>query len=226
MQHVRFSVIPVTGYQNLKDQFDHIFSDNSLKNALFLNNGGSVDLASFLLSPEETDVENDVKFYVFDSHRPFDLANVSDENERVSIFCDNDDIETNYPPDLDAEELNEDELKQLEKRLKRYYNGTFCGQSSALCAFKITRKLSKNNNNLIWAAIVGVTDQLVHEKIRAGQYFDAVRELNIEVLQLNVPGMLGNNATNSKTRSKLVSGHVEFSREFLFWRIFNFYFSI
>lgn len=48
---------------------------------VFLNNGGSVDLVSFLLDGIED--LNGIVFYVLDSNRPFDLDNVSDENQTV-----------------------------------------------------------------------------------------------------------------------------------------------
>ena len=50
---------------------------------------------------------------------------------------------------------------------------------------------------------------MVHEKISSDQYFEAIKELKREILQLNIPGILSAKNPNFK------NGHIEFSMEFL-----------
>lgn len=67
--NVMYSVIPVMGCTGLVRAFnDH--RSNNIKQVVLINCGGCVDLVE-LLQPEE-----DVIFYICDSHRPYDVCNI------------------------------------------------------------------------------------------------------------------------------------------------------
>lgn len=72
-----FTFVPVLGFQSLKRTFENNRSDCSI--FLFINCGGCIDLVE-LLAPEDN-----VLFFVCDSHRPLDLCNIySDSQVRCS----------------------------------------------------------------------------------------------------------------------------------------------
>ena len=86
----------------------------------------------------------------------------------------------------------------LEKRMKKreweekrskilfeYYKYTFHRCSSSLVLFDLAWKSAKDNNDLLWWSIVGVTDQLLNNKIDKDIYTRYVIELNSHVLRHN-----------------------------------------
>jgi cell division control protein 45 len=71
-----FSVFPILGLNGLKRAFNEHKDDAKLY--LFVNCGGTVDIVD-LLQPED-----DIIFYICDSHRPLDVCNIYSDNQ-VSI---------------------------------------------------------------------------------------------------------------------------------------------
>lgn len=76
-EQIIFTFVPVLGVKSLKRTFDDNKSDCSI--FLFINCGGCLDLVD-LLQPEEN-----VLFYVCDSHRPLDLCNIYSDSQ-VGLF--------------------------------------------------------------------------------------------------------------------------------------------
>lgn len=77
-----FTFVPVLGVKSLKRTFEDNKSDCSL--FLFVNCGGCLDLVE-LLNPDEN-----ILFFVCDSHRPLDLCNIYSDSQVSgwSVFMD------------------------------------------------------------------------------------------------------------------------------------------
>jgi cell division control protein 45 len=75
-----------------------------------------------------------------------------------------------------------------EKRSKilfEYYKFTYHRCSSALVLFDLAWKSAKDNNDLLWWSIIGVTEQLINCKIEKDIYTRYMVELNSHVLRHN-----------------------------------------
>lgn len=72
-----YSIVPIMGISGLKRAFDDNKED--VKYILLLNCGGCIDIVE-LLQPED-----DIKFFICDSHRPLDVCNIYSDGQ-VSFF--------------------------------------------------------------------------------------------------------------------------------------------
>lgn len=72
-----YSVVPIMGIAGLKRVYNQYRND--VKFVILLNCGGCIDIVD-LLQPEE-----DVTFFICDSHRPFDVCNIYSDTQ-VCIF--------------------------------------------------------------------------------------------------------------------------------------------
>lgn len=72
-EQIVYTFVPVLGLKSLKRTFDNNKDDCST--FLFINCGGCLDLVE-LLSPEEN-----VLFFICDSHRPLDLCNIYSDSQ-------------------------------------------------------------------------------------------------------------------------------------------------
>lgn len=72
-EQIIFTVAPILGVKSLKRTFDNNKADCNI--FLFVNCGGCVDLVE-LLAPEDN-----VLFFVCDSHRPLDLCNIYSDSQ-------------------------------------------------------------------------------------------------------------------------------------------------
>mmetsp|Transcript_76187 Transcript_76187/g.126945 ORF Transcript_76187/g.126945 Transcript_76187/m.126945 type:complete len:636 (-) Transcript_76187:230-2137(-) len=115
-----------------------------------------------------------------------------------------DDPEFQSDPEDDFDEppqqrrrLNEDEYRQMSpdsrsaehvrlKLLERiYYSASWYGTSSAVLVYELVQRLNKTSNEYLWLAVIGLTDQLVHEKMLFEKYVSKAQELHSEVAALN-----------------------------------------
>jgi cell division control protein 45 len=71
------------------------------------------------------------------------------------------------------------------KILFEYYKYTYNRCASSLVMFDLAWKSAKDNNDLLWWSIIGVTDQLINCKIDKDMYTRYVVELNSHVLRHN-----------------------------------------
>ncbi len=52
------------------------------------------------------------------------------------------------------------------ERIRRYYHlGTWHGPATAVTLYHLTRQMDKDDNDSLWLAIVGFTDQFIHSRI-------------------------------------------------------------
>lgn len=71
------------------------------------------------------------------------------------------------------------------KILFEYYKYTYHRCSSSLVMFDLAWKSAKDNNDLLWWSIIGVTEQIINAKIDRDLYTRYMVELNSHVLRHN-----------------------------------------
>jgi cell division control protein 45 len=190
--NILYSIVPIMGVNGLMRAFNENAED--VKNVILVNCGGCIDIVD-VLQPEP-----DVVFYVCDSHRPYDVCNIYSENQ-VQILGDRFDGIPNFEDIFrDDEDEDQDELeytnheeflrkrrerehweKNREKIMFEYTEYSSYGQSSALRVFELAWRLTKDSIDLLWWAIVGVTEQLVLSKTEHSAY-----ALDIDNIQTHV----------------------------------------
>ncbi len=58
------------------------------------------------------------------------------------------------------------EASSRKERIRRYYHlGTWCGPATAVTLYHLSRQMDKDDNDSLWLAIVGFTDQFIHSRI-------------------------------------------------------------
>lgn len=72
-EQIVYTFVPVLGVKSLKRTFDS--NKDDCNTFLFINCGGCLDLVE-LLAPEE-----EILFFVADSHRPLDLCNIYSDSQ-------------------------------------------------------------------------------------------------------------------------------------------------
>ncbi|KAJ4458041.1 putative CDC45-related protein [Paratrimastix pyriformis] len=71
---------------------------------------------------------------------------------------------------------------------RAYYGGTYYGSSVAGQLFNLARNLGKSSNEILWYGILGVTDQLLHERITMDAYRRVAEDLKVPVFNQNTFG--------------------------------------
>ncbi|XP_053670491.1 cell division control protein 45 homolog [Anopheles nili] len=214
--NVLYSVVPVMGLSAMKRAFNEHRGD--VRYVLMVNCGGCIDIVD-VLQPEQ-----DVVFFICDSHRPYDVCNVysdgqvrilgeMNKNENIpafeDIFQDSDDEsgdeEDVAGSDSDDETApdgrNKDRIQRIEQRLLRrrerkawqerrltlmfeYAQYAYYGPSSALGIFELAWRLSKDSIDLLWWAIVGVTEQKLLGKVESSSYTLLIEKIQSHVSRL------------------------------------------
>ena len=104
-----------------------------------------------------------------------------------------------------------------EKLIEQYYASTWYGTSLANITYAIASEMSKGSNDLLWYAIVGLTDQIVYEHIDIETYKRQIRLLKDEEARLNVPSTLlpsfnnlgSSNSHNTNSNDLFLPAHLE-----------------
>mmetsp|Transcript_47878 Transcript_47878/g.102295 ORF Transcript_47878/g.102295 Transcript_47878/m.102295 type:complete len:627 (-) Transcript_47878:26-1906(-) len=99
-------------------------------------------------------------------------------------------------------------LKQLERR---YYSSSWHGTSSAVLAFSLVQSLGRSCNELLWLAAVGLTDQLVHERVVFETYVEASQNFQKLVRELNQDDARDTAEVTDEGVSVTISKHVSSS---------------
>ncbi|XP_053135925.1 cell division control protein 45 homolog [Hemicordylus capensis] len=210
--HVQYTLVPVSGWQELetaflehKDQFQYF---------VLINCGANIDLLE-VLQPEE-----DLIFFVCDTHRPINIVNIYNETQIKLLVKQDDDLEIPAYDDIfrDDDEEEEDsgnesdgsepsgkrrrlEEEIVERTMKRrqkrewearrqeilfdYEQYEYHGTSSAMMMFDLAWIMSKDLNDMLWWAIVGLTDQWVQDKITQMKYVTDIGTLQRHVSRHN-----------------------------------------
>ena len=128
---------------------------------------------------------------------PDKVIEYDDEDEDEDEDEENDDSDDPDRPSAKRQKIGD--VEYLEKKVKKkkwrserekildeYYECSYYGSSAALIVYDLAWKLSKDSNDLLWLAIVGLTEQFLFSKINREMYFDDCNYLREHVLRLNI----------------------------------------
>ncbi|CAH0549110.1 unnamed protein product [Brassicogethes aeneus] len=224
-KHILYSLAVVRGIADLKTAYRENCED--VKYFVLINSGGTIDIV------EELEAEEDVIFFILDSHRPTDLCNIysngqvrllssqeedgvvpdfheifkeESDSEDEGLQSDNDDVVGDSGDDGGGDggeeshvakrrRLNEEAImKRREKRLwedKRnkllfeYSQFTYYSKASAITMFTLAWKVNLDDKNLLWLAIVALTEQMLFGKIENTQYALEIGTLQAHATRLH-----------------------------------------
>jgi len=89
----------------------------------------------------------------------------------------------------DNAELNQLDRRQLKRQKKiiiaNYYRGAFYGKGSAAILYELSKQLNKVSREILWWRIIGLTDQVLHQKIdmedEDGENMSCMKEVQLLV---------------------------------------------
>lgn len=135
----------------------------------------------------------------------------NDQNDSGAGESDQDEGGSRPPRKNKLSRLEQHEQRVLKQRARRqweserdrimfeYTQFSYYGRSTALLVFELAWKLSKDNMDLLWWAIVGITEQLLLGKIESGAY-----TLELEQIQSHVSRLTNKtNDQNTMSASKI-----------------------
>lgn len=197
--NIQHTVVPISDLNDLLAAFKD--RRNSSKYILMINIGATFDVID-LLEPEEEQI-----IFVADNHRPIDVYNVYRENElRLIMKSDDTDPIPLYEElfrdgsDDEDDEMNDRRfsLEELEKRkeirgweekrrkiLFEYSQFSYFGQSVSYIFLEIAWSLGKDCDEVLWLAIIGVTEMLISSKIELTGYENMCRLLKNHLNRLS-----------------------------------------
>ncbi|MFH4980373.1 hypothetical protein AB6A40_007082 [Gnathostoma spinigerum] len=188
---VAYSLVPVTGWSMLLSAVEDYAEQAQC--IVLINCGGNRSL-------NELGLSSDVKIFVIDSRRPFDLDNVYDgtsirvlinTSELEELKCPaaseiyaNDDDNTSDEDDgaessraierIEQRAIKRARKKEWEKRraglLWEYYENSWYSVSSAVLLLEIAHSVGKSSSALMWCAVVGLNSQLNDSMISLEAY--------------------------------------------------------
>eukprot|EP00095_Tigriopus_kingsejongensis_P001973 maker-scaffold886_size84816-snap-gene-0.33 protein:Tk01973 transcript:maker-scaffold886_size84816-snap-gene-0.33-mRNA-1 annotation:"cell division control protein 45 homolog" len=180
---------------------------------VLINCGATVDLAQDLglLGDDEAETGWDrVVLFVADAHRPIDVTNAYNESQiRLlmrpnpeegiplydDIFRDDEDSDEDEDPGTSRARLDEATIQKRrdrriweEKRAKilfDYQQFSHYGPPTAWLMFDLAWKMSRDSNDLLWWAIVGLAEQRLLLKSENDQHLLQIDEVRDHVTRLN-----------------------------------------
>ncbi|KAL5263917.1 hypothetical protein ACHWQZ_G005111 [Mnemiopsis leidyi] len=202
MDNVQYTLIPVDGKSHLESAFRTHSDQNTV--IVLIDCGGNINVS------EELEPLPDSQVYVLDSHIPYDLDNIYDGDVVKVVIPESFDLEVPRYEDIyeedsenedepnrkrrrEEEEEEEDSLLPRKERWKRkreellftYYELSGYNLSVSLMIFELAWKMSKDNSQYLWWAIIGVTDQYLNCKIGRDQYVTTCGTVQQHVQRLN-----------------------------------------
>uniref|UniRef100_T1IT13 Cell division control protein 45 homolog n=1 Tax=Strigamia maritima TaxID=126957 RepID=T1IT13_STRMM len=208
---VSYTIIPVKTAEDLKRAYDQ--NKEFVKRVILINCGANINVLDYLDPTDDPifyilDSHRPIDLYnVYNENQVRLILKADDiiEAEKFpnlqDVFLINNDEEEDeeYGSDEDSppkrKRFDEDALeKQREKRIwqeKRdeimhdYLKYTYYGPSSAVIMFDIAWKLSLDNNELLWWAIIGLTEQYINNKIDSHEYVLECDSLQCHVARHN-----------------------------------------
>lgn len=181
--NVRYTLVPVARKSNVASAYRK--HGEGVKYVVLINCGATWDVLEDCKPNDESTV-----FFIVDSHRPIDVYNIyspsqvrllmkPSEEEGIPSFEDlfrEDENEESDSEDLSIEEIAD---KRRERRLWEerrnqlifdYTQFSYYGPSAAVTMFELCWKMSRSTNDVLWWAIIGLSDQYVNEKIEHNRY--------------------------------------------------------
>ncbi|CAH6792066.1 cell division control protein 45 homolog [Phodopus roborovskii] len=210
--HVQYTLVPVSGWQELETAF--LEHKEQFCYFILINCGANVDLLDILQPDEDSvffvcDTHRPVNVVnVYNDSQIKLLIKQEDDLEVPAyddIFRDEAEDEDLSGSDSDGSEpsekrtrLEEEIVARTTKRKQRrewearrrdilfdYEQYEYYGTSSAMVMFDLAWMMSKDLNDMLWWAIVGLTDQWVHDKITQMKYVTDVGILQRHVTRHN-----------------------------------------
>lgn len=201
---IRFTLWPVANFADLDRARDHLKSmPDKYRSVVMINAGGSSDVVDDF-EAEDGRVNAGTTFYIFDSHRPLNLANVF-RDRNVHVFVDQETRDSFPRPEEvfgDSDSENDDDspakrgrregdddddpravarqARRAERDLRQreYYGSSYYGTSSAVLAWKLACDLGlQKDGALIWLASLGLTDQFLNDRVDSTTYFRLYTDL-------------------------------------------------
>ncbi|KAM4857221.1 cell division control protein 45 homolog [Urocitellus parryii] len=211
--HVQYTLVPVSGWQELETAF--LEHKEQFHYFILINCGANVDLLDILQPDEDTiffvcDTHRPVNIVNVYNDTQIKLLIKQDDDLEVPAYDDifrdeEEEDEEHSGNDSDGSEpsekrtrLEEEIVQQTMKRRQRrewearrrdilfdYEQYEYHGTSSAMVMFDLAWMMSKDLNDMLWWAIVGLTDQWVQDKITQMKYVTDVGILQRHVSRHN-----------------------------------------
>ncbi|XP_026313457.1 cell division control protein 45 homolog [Hyposmocoma kahamanoa] len=167
--NISYTLVPVGGMSELKTAYEE--NNEEIKYVVLVNCGGTVDLVD-ILQPEE-----DVVFFVLDSHKPTDVCNVYSDGQVRLVYKDDEENIPNFDEifrddeDQDEEEEIESGREGLEALVERrrarraweerrhtlmfnYTQFSYFGKPVACVVLDLAWRMSRCGWAVLWAASV------------------------------------------------------------------------
>ncbi|XP_049620629.1 cell division control protein 45 homolog [Suncus etruscus] len=211
--HVQYTLVPVSGWQELETAY--LEHKEQFRYFILINCGANVDLLDILQPDENTiffvcDTHRPVNVVNVYNDTQIKLLIKQDDDLEVPAYDDifRDDEEDEDHSGSESEDgsepsekrarLEEEIVEQTMKRRQRrewearrkdilfdYEQYEYHGTSSAMVMFDLAWMMSKDLNDMLWWAIVGLTDQWVQDKITQMKYVTDVGILQRHVSRHN-----------------------------------------
>lgn len=210
--HVQYTLVPVSGWQELETAF--LEHKEQFHYFILINCGANIDLLDILQPDEDAvffvcDTHRPVNVVNVYNDTQIKLLIKQDDDLEIpaydDIFRDEEEDEEHSGDERDESEpsekrtrLEEEIVAQTMKRRERrewearrrdilfdYEQYEYHGTSSAMVMFDLAWMMSKDLNDMLWWAIVGLTDQWVQDKITQMKYVTDVGVLQRHVSRHN-----------------------------------------
>lgn len=251
----RYIIRPVRGWHDLELKLQDIrelIVGSDLDNIVFINCLGTDDVMKQVFGYEidEDDFPN-LNIFVFDFHKPVHLSNV--HSPRMIWIAETEEkCQETYPEqyieEVEEDSSEEDEFSdsddegpprkkrklnpeialqrlQLKRSNDTYYQHTYHGLNSSWFLYQMATKLNKDDNHMLWWAIVGLTKMFIHQQMDRLQYNELVEEFRGFVLRKNTP-FVEQNDDQGGLVIRRKKNHIQFSNELQLimlhhWTIYN-----
>uniref|UniRef100_A0A4W6C0B8 CDC45 cell division cycle 45 homolog (S. cerevisiae) n=1 Tax=Lates calcarifer TaxID=8187 RepID=A0A4W6C0B8_LATCA len=195
---VQYTLVPVTGWQDLGTAF--LEHKEQFRYFVLINCGANVDLLE-MLQPDDDSI-----FFICDTHRPVDVVNVYNDTQIKLLIKQDDDLGVPSYDDIFRDEEDEghdsgnesdggsepsgkrrrfDEVCVEREILFDYEQYEYHGTSAAMMFFELAWVLTKDTKDMLWWAIIGLTDQWVHDKITHMKYVTDIATMQRHVSRHN-----------------------------------------
>jgi len=201
---MQYAVIPMLSLSQMLETLQALEKSATTPTSIVcLNCGATCDLSA------TWPILNELNCYILDCHRPVHHSNA--HSQRVKLVDDQTDRNLdNLPRPGEFEEANQEDQpvsseseseataeprkrahaeieERMQKRVKieTYYSGSYFGTSVAWLMFELAKQMNRENNEMLWMALVGITEQLVHLKVDKFQFEQRCKEAQADILRLN-----------------------------------------
>nr|CAB3229254.1 cdc45 protein [Phallusia mammillata] len=208
--NIQYTLVPVSKKSDLVREYEEHKEQN--KHIILLNCGANIDLLNTLDPSEDVtfyviDSHRPIDLVNFYCERQVYLI-LKHNQQEIDAIPDYDVIYREYDSDEEESEGDDDteqvskrrrfdeaslmrkkERREWEERRKEiifdYEEFSYYGTCASLIVYDLAWRMSKDNNELLWWAIAGVTDQFQNKRIGRDRYVTGVLELQGHMSRLN-----------------------------------------